>query len=72
MSIINRKKNKYDKIWLLAKTKLISTEVLTFRALINSYFSHDGSILVHDMLKEYDDMNKKIKTLMTSPVHQRF
>ena len=40
-SIIKKKKKKYNKIVLLAKSKLDSIEVLISKALINSVISHD-------------------------------
>ena len=40
-SIIKNKKKKHDKIVLLAKSKLNSTEVLTSKVLIDSNISHD-------------------------------
>ena len=40
-SIINKKKKKHDKIVLLAKSELNSTEVLISKALIDSNISHD-------------------------------
>ena len=59
--VINKKNNKHDKIVLLAKTELNSIEVLIFRALINSYISHDEFISVNFVLKEYDDIKETIK-----------
>ena len=40
-SIIKKKKNKHDKMVLLAKSKLYSIEVLISKALIDSVTSHD-------------------------------
>ena len=57
----------HDKIVLLARTKRNTIEVLIFRALIDSYVSHDE--FVNNVLKEYDDMNEEIKILKTSRVH---
>ena len=42
---------------MLAKTKLISIEVLISKAL-NDYNGHDEFFLVNDVLKEYDEMKK--------------
>ena len=36
-------------------------EVLISKALIDSYLSHDEIFSVNNVLKEYDDMNKKIE-----------
>ena len=57
---------------MLAKYKLNSIEVLTSRALIDLYISHDEFVSVKDVLEEYDDIKKEIKYLKTSTVHQRF
>ena len=55
-SIIKKKKKKRDKIVLLANSKLNSLEVLISKALIDSNISHGKSVLVNNVLKEYDDM----------------
>ena len=60
-SIIKKNKNKHDKIVLLAKSKLNSTEVLISKALIDSNISHDQFVLIKNILKEYDNMKKGIK-----------
>ena len=54
MSIIKKKRNKYGKIVLLAKSKLNSIE--QYRALINSYISHDEFVLANNVLREYEDI----------------
>ena len=69
--IVNKKK-RHDKIFVLAKTKLNTTEVLISRALIDSYIRHNEFILVNNVLREYDTMKEDIKNLETSTVHQRF
>ena len=60
-SIINKKKNKHDKIVLLAKSKLKCIELLISKTFIDSVISHDEFVLINDVLKEYDDMKEKIK-----------
>ena len=60
-SIIKEKKRKHDKIVLLAKSKLSSTEALISMALIDSIISHDELILVNIVLKENDIMKEEIK-----------
>ena len=50
---------------MLAKSKLNSLEVLISKALIDSNISHDEFVLINNVLKEYDDMKEKIKSLMT-------
>ena len=53
-SIIKKKKNKNDKIILLAKSKLNNIEVLISKDLIHSNISHDEFVLINNVLKEYD------------------
>ena len=48
-------KNK-NKIVLLAKSDLNSTEVLISKALISSVISHNEVILINNVQKEYDEM----------------
>ena len=50
-SIIKKKKTKHDRIVLLAKSKLNSTEVLIFKALIDWVFSHDEFVLINNVMK---------------------
>ena len=59
-SIIKKKKKKYDKILLLAKSKLNSVEILIFKALIDSNSSYDEFVLINNVLKKFDDMKKEI------------
>ena len=51
-SIIKTKKKKLDKTVLLGKNKLNTIEVLIFKALIDSYISHDEFVSVN-VLSEY-------------------
>ena len=60
-SIIKKKKNRNDKIVLLSKTKLNTTEFLITKALTDSYISHYKLVLVNNVLKKFDDMKKVIK-----------
>ena len=60
-SIIKKKKKKYDKIVLLAKSKLNSIEVLISEALIDSNINHNEFILINNVLKEFYDMKEEIK-----------
>ena len=64
-SIIKKKKEKHDKIVLLAKSKLNSIEVLVSKALIDSIISHDEFVLINNVLKEYSEMKEEIKNLKT-------
>ena len=46
--------------------------VLISKALIESYISHDGLVLINNVLKEYDDMKEKIKNSRNSLVNPEF
>ena len=61
--IIKKKKNKPDKIVLLAKSKLNSTEFLISKALVDSLVIHDEFVLINNVLKEYVEMKKETKNL---------
>ena len=56
-----KKKKKYGKIVLLAKSKLNSKEVLIFKASVDSNISHDEFVLINNVLKEFCDMKEEIK-----------
>ena len=56
-----KKKNKHDKIVLLAKSKFNSIKVLISKALTDSYIIHDEFALINDTLKEYDDVKRNQK-----------
>ena len=60
-SIIKKKRKKHDKVELLAKSGLNSVEVLIFKALIDSVISHDESVLINNVLKEFYDMKEEMK-----------
>ena len=64
-SIIKKKKNKYDKIALLAKAKLNDIEALISKALIYSNITHNQFVSISNVLKEYDDIKEEIKNLKT-------
>ena len=61
-SRIKKKKNKHDKIVLLAQFKLNSLDVLISKALIDSLISHDEFVLINNVLKEYNRMKEEIKS----------
>ena len=65
-SIVKEKKKKHDKILLLEKDKLNTTEVLISNALIDSYISHDEVVSVNNALREYYQMEKETKNPKTS------
>ena len=50
-SIIKKNKTKHDRMVLLAKSKLNSTEVLIFKALIDWVFSHYEFVLINNVIK---------------------
>ena len=70
-SIIKKKKNKHNKIVLLAKSKLNNIKVLFSNASIDSNKTHDDFVLINNVLEEYDDMKKEIRNLKTWTVHWR-
>ena len=51
--IVKKKKNKHDKIVLLGKDKLNTTEVLISKVLINSYIRNNEFVSVKKVLREY-------------------
>ena len=63
-SIIKKKKQKHDKIVLLANTKLNSIEVLISKALFDWNITHDKFVSIN-VLKECNDMKEEIKNLKT-------
>ena len=67
MILIQREK--HNKIVLLAKSslkkKLNKVEVLIAKALIDSCICHEEFVSLNNVLKEYDDMKEKIKSLKT-------
>ena len=60
-SITKKIKKKHDKIVLLGKDKLNTTEVLISKSLIDSYISHDEFVSVKNVVREFNDMKKEIK-----------
>ena len=50
----------------LEKDKLNAIKVLTSKALMDSYISHDEFFLVNNLLKEYNEMKEEIKNPETS------
>ena len=65
-SMITKKKKKQDKIILLTKSKLNSTEVLISKALIDSKIIHDEFVLTNNVLKEHYDTKEEIKIPITN------
>ena len=50
-SIIKKKKKKHDKLVLLGKDKLNTIEVPIFKALFDSYISHDEFVSINNVMK---------------------
>ena len=67
-SIIKKNEKKHDKIVLLSKSKLDIIEVLISTTLINSNISHNKFVSIYNMLKEYDDIEKRNKKI-NRPLH---
>ena len=65
-------KRKHDKIVLLAKPKLNSTEVLISKKLIDSVISHDKFVLLNNVPEKFDEMKNETKSLKSETVHQTF
>ena len=51
---------------LLGKSKIDPIEVLISKALIESYISNGEFVSVKNVLREYDEMKKEIKKILTS------
>ena len=51
-TLIKKKRKRYDKIVLLAKSKLNNIEVLISKALIDWNISHDEFVLINNVLKD--------------------
>ena len=62
-SIIKNKEKKHNKIVLLAKSKLNMIEVLISKSSIDSVISHDTFVLTNIVLREYNEMKEKIKSV---------
>ena len=56
-----KKKEKHDKIVLLAKSKLDSIEVLSSTVLVDSNISHDQFVLIYNLLRKFVIQWKKIE-----------
>ena len=60
-SMNKKNKKKYDKIVLLAKSKLNGIEVWSSKVLIDSNISHDEFVLINNALIKLYQMKKKKK-----------
>ena len=59
---IKKYKSKHDKLVLLGKDKLNTIEVPIFKALIDSYISHDEFVSINNVLRECYEMKEEIKS----------
>ena len=64
-SVVKKIEKKHDKLVLLGKDNLNTTEILISKALIDSYISDDKFVSINNVLREYDEMNQEIKNLET-------
>ena len=60
IAIIKKKKKKHDKIVLLGKDKLNTIEVLTSKALIDSYINHEEVLSISNVLREYNERGTSV------------
>ena len=67
-SIIKKKEKKHNKMVLLAKSKLNSTEVLISKDLTDSNITHNYFFSINNMLKEYDNMTEETKNFKIQTV----
>ena len=51
---------------LLGRDKLNTIEVLTSKALTDSYISHDEFVSVNNVLRDYNEMKEEMKNPETS------
>ena len=58
---MKKKKNKHDKLSLLAKSKLNFIEFSLSKVLITSDISHNELVLINNVLKEFYEMKEQIK-----------
>ena len=54
---------------MLAKNKLNSVEVVISKVLIDLHTSHDESLSINNVLKEYVDIKEEIKNLQNPSVY---
>ena len=64
-----RKKKEHHEIVLLEKYNLNIIEALISKSLINLDISHDEFVSVNHVLRDYNEMNKEIKSPDTSAAY---
>ena len=57
---------------MLAKPTLNNIKVFISKTLTDSIISHDEFVLINDVLKQYNEMKKEIRYLMTYSVYWKF
>ena len=57
---------------MLAKPTLNNIKVFISKTLNDSIISHDEFVLINDVLKQYNEMKKEIRYLMTYSVYWKF
>ena len=63
-SLIKKEKNKQDKTIFSSKSKMNRIEVVISKVLIHSVISPDDFLKINNVLKEYNEKQKKSKILM--------
>ena len=63
LKTIRNKKKKYDKIVMLAKSKLNSIESKTFEALINNEISHEDFMTILNEEKKHRELKESIRMM---------
>ena len=70
--IIKKTKKNNDKINLLGKTRLDTIEVLSSKALINSYIFHNEFVSVNNVLRKDNEMKEEINNAETLEEYSRY
>ena len=63
LSITRKKKKKYDKILILAKSKLDSIETLVFQAIIDMEISHEEFNVIIREKQKYEKMKENVRNV---------
>ena len=71
LSIMRNKKKKHDKILVLAKNKLSSTETLVSQALIDTEVNHEEFITILKEKDKYEKIKEKMKNVSEKQENMR-
>ena len=63
LKIAGNKKKKHNKIVMLARSKLNSTEKKIFEALINNEIGHEGFMIVINEERNYRELKESIRMM---------